>query len=99
MPGEDIRFLQSKRRGSGEKNHTKLKQAAADTGVYPETVRQLEHKALRALRRRRELRQFVEQRTPYYLRVGAAEFQRTGDSAVERIVFKREKLMERGENI
>lgn len=76
-----------------------LKQAAADTGVYPETVRQLEHKALRALRRRRELQQFVEKRTPYYLRVGVAEFQRTGDSAVERIVFKREKLMERGENI
>lgn len=69
-----------------------LKQTADSTGVYPETARQREQKALRALRRRLELRQFVEERTPYYLRVGVDAFQRTGESAVERIVFKREKL-------
>lgn len=69
-----------------------LEQTAASTGVYPETARQREQKALRALRRRRELQQFVEERTPYYLRVGVDAFQRTGESAVERIVFKRERL-------
>lgn len=69
-----------------------LKEIAASEGVYPETARQWQEKGLRALRRRRELRKFVEERTPYYLRVGVSEFQRTGESAVERIVFKREKL-------
>lgn len=40
----------------------------------------------------RELQQFVEERTPYFLHVGLNEFQRTGESSVERIVFKRESL-------
>jgi len=69
-------------------------QIAAKTGVYPETARQRELKALRALRRRRELQQFVELRTPYYLRVGVREFQRMGESAVERIAAYRERLAE-----
>lgn len=74
-----------------------LREIAAAEGVHPETVRQWQDKGLRGLRRwriRRELQQFVEDRTPYYLRVGVSEFQRTGESAVERIVFKREKLAE-----
>lgn len=73
-----------------------LNQTAAAAGVYPETVRQWQRKGLQALHRRRELRRFVEERTPYYLRVGVGEFQRTGESAVERLVFRRERLAELG---
>ena len=69
-----------------------LNQIADVAGASKETVRQREKKALRALRRKKELQQFVEQRTPYYLRVGVSAFLRTGESSVERIVFKREKL-------
>ena len=56
--------------------------------------------ALTKLRRpqiRRELEQFVEVRTPYYLRVGVQDFQNTHESAVERIVFKREQMRSRKE--
>lgn len=54
--------------------------------------------ALRKLRRPQisaELEQFIEQRTPYYLRVGVQTFQNTGESAVERIFFKREQMREK----
>lgn len=40
------------------------------------------------------VQQFVEDRTPYYLRVGVSEFQRTGECTVERIAIRRERLME-----
>lgn len=40
----------------------------------------------------RELEQFIEQRTPYYLHVGVAAFQSTWESAVERIVTMRERM-------
>lgn len=71
-----------------------LEEIGAAEGVYGETVRQWQMKGLRALRQRQELQQFVEERTPYYLRVGVDEFQRTGESAVERIVIRREQLRE-----
>lgn len=71
--------------------HT-LEEIAAAEGATKETVRQWQMKGLRALRQHRELQQFVEERTPYYLHVGVAEFQRTGESAVERIVIRRERL-------
>lgn len=71
-----------------------LEEIAAAEGVYGETVRQWQMKGLRTLRERRDLQQFVEERTPYYLRVGVGEFQRTGESAVERIVIRRERLAE-----
>lgn len=41
-----------------------LKEIAASEGVYGSTVHQWQEKGLRALHRRRELRQFVEERTP-----------------------------------
>lgn len=75
-----------------------LKEIAAAEGVYSETVRQWQEKGLRALRRPqiiREIRQFIEDRTPYYMHVGVSEFQRTGESAVEKIVIRRERLAER----
>ena len=77
-----------------------LKEIAAAEGVYGNTVRQWQEKGLRALRRPQiiqELRQFVEGRTPYYLQVGVSEFQRTGESAVEKIVIGREQLAEQRE--
>lgn len=61
-------------------------------------ARTLESHALVKLRRpqaRKELEQFIEQRTPYYLRVGVQTFQNTGESAVERIFFKREQMREK----
>ena len=71
-----------------------LEEIAAAEGISGEAVRQRQEKGLRELRQQRELQQFVEDRTPYYLRVGVSEFKRTGESAVERIVFRREQLME-----
>ena len=61
-------------------------------------ARSMAASALRKLRRpqaRKELEQFIEQRTPYYLRVGVQTFQNTGESAVERIFFKREQMREK----
>lgn len=67
-------------------------------GLSAQEARRLEGKALTSLRRPKisgDLRQFVEARTPFFMRVGVETFQRTGESAVERIVFLREQL-ERG---
>lgn len=61
-------------------------------------ARKLESRAFVKLRRpqvRRELEQFIEQRTPYFLRVGVQTFQNTGESAVERILFMREQMREK----
>lgn len=61
-------------------------------------ARTLESHALVKLRRpqaRKELEQFIEQRTPYYLRVSVQTFQNTEESAVERIFFKREQMREK----
>lgn len=66
-----------------------LAKCAEEMGVWPESVRQRESKGLRALRKT-ELRRFIEERTPYYLHVGAARFNTTQTSAVEEIVFWRE---------
>ena len=65
-----------------------LAQAARETGVSIERVRQRENHGLRALRHpkvSRPLREFI---TPYYLHVGVSRFNTTGMSAVEEIVFR-----------
>lgn len=75
-----------------------LQEIAAAQGISAERVRQNENKAFRTLRRNRHknhLADFVEERTPYYLRVGASRFNTTGSSAVEEIVLIRERLRER----
>lgn len=71
-----------------------LEEIAAAEGISKEAVRQWQIKGLQAMRHQRELQWFVEERTAYYLRVGVSDFQRNGESAVERIVFRREKLSE-----
>lgn len=63
-------------------------------------AQQLEYEAIRKLREpetRKRLEAFVEGRTPYYLQTGPEAFQRTHTSAVEEIVFLRERLRRYGE--
>ena len=68
-----------------------LDEIAAAEGVYKETVRQWQNRALRALcKERRRLAQFIECWTPYYRNWSA----QIGERTTEMIVLKREKLVE-----
>lgn len=76
-----------------------LHEIAVAQGCATENVRQLEIQAFRTLRRnkrRNHLADFMEERTPYFLHVGVAQFKSTGISSVEEIVLKREQLREKG---
>lgn len=69
---------------------------AATEGTSRENIRQREAKGLRTLRHprlSRPLREFIEDRTPYYLHVGVSRFNTTGTSSVEEIAMKRERLL------
>ena len=73
---------------------------AAETGTAPEWVRQMENKALRALRRpqcSRMLRPFIEEmRSGYaWMGTGWASFYHSGASSVERAAEKTEALIQR----
>ena len=73
---------------------------AAETGTAPEWVRQMENKALRALRRpqcARMLRPFIEEMRSVYAWVGTgwASFYHSGASSVERAAEKTETLIQR----
>lgn len=60
-------------------------------------ARQIEERALKYLRRpyvQQWLREFVEERTPYFLHVGVTSFKSSGISAVEKIVFERGRLQD-----
>lgn len=70
------------------------------TGVPPDTVRRWEYNGLSRLRtgrQRAELEQFLDERTDFYTRVGVSTFQRTGESAVEKLAIKREAIARRFE--
>ena len=72
-----------------------LEEIGVAIGKSTERARQLEEKAIRAMRKQpcsRHLEDFVDQRTPYYLHVGPMDFQRTHTSATERLVLLRERL-------
>lgn len=72
-----------------------LRSIGDDEKISVEMVRQIEKTALRKLSRNRKrlgLEQFIEQRTPYYAKVGMAAFNATHTSAVELAVLKREGL-------
>lgn len=72
-----------------------LEAIAAAEGVNKETIRQRESKALRSLRHprtSRELRAFIEERTPYYSGVGLSRFIATGSGQPERLAIMRERL-------
>lgn len=61
--------------------------------VSPGKVRSWERDAIRQLRKPSAgLMEFVDERTPFYLRVGLDQFQRTGASQVEKLVILRERL-------
>ena len=87
-----------------------LSDIARSLGLSTERVRQIEDKALRDLRKpgvskglegfverctQKMIQQYVEERTPYYMRIGVDDFHSGGESAVERIVFKREQIEQR----
>lgn len=77
-------------------------QIGVAVGVSMARVQQLEEKALRALREPphcNNLETYIERQTPYFLHVGPTEFQRTKESAVEKICFLRERIRCHGEMI
>lgn len=79
-----------------------LEEIGAEVGKSTERVRQLEGNGIRALRtppHRETLDLFLERQTPYYLRVGSQEFQRTHISATEKIVLLRERMREERKKI
>jgi len=70
---------------------------SAASGVTPSKARTLERDALNNLRKpSTELWRFVEDRTPYYLRVGLKSFNSTRTSAVEKIVIMRDQMQKNG---
>lgn len=69
---------------------------AASEGVAREAIRSRESMALRTLRRpriSRELREYIEERTPYYSGVGLSSFQYSGSGQPERLAILREHLL------
>ena len=77
-----------------------LEQVADTFSISVTRVRQLEARGLKRLRdpqRLERLEAYVESRTPYFLQVGPAQFQRTHESSVEKIVLIREKLRRIGQ--
>ena len=72
-----------------------LEEISAATGIHKNNVNNRRNKGLRHLRRnvqRYGLDQFVEDRTPYFARVGVESFNTTHTSAVELAVIRRETL-------
>lgn len=68
-----------------EKTGAKLNKSFSD-------VRALEYKALQEMKRQRELRQFIDDNTPFYGKVTTRTFNVTHESIVEKCVLKREHL-------
>lgn len=64
-------------------------------GVTPQIARAWEYKALSGLRAHRHesgLEQFLDENTNFYTRVSVNDYQRTGQSAVEKLAIMREAL-------
>lgn len=77
-----------------------LEQVADAFRISVTRVQQLEAQGLKRLRnpqRLERLEAYVESRTPYFLQVGPAQFQRTHESSVEKIVLIRERLRRIGQ--
>lgn len=70
---------------------------AEKQGTSPQNVQRREESALERLRAResaQRLSQFLESSTDYYARTGVAAFQSGAPSAVEKLVLRRESLLE-----
>lgn len=65
-----------------------------EKGVSGERIRQIESKAIRLLRRDRELSKKVEDWIDAYHPVGVSAFSRTGTSSTEWVVLERERRLE-----
>jgi len=68
-----------------------------DVGMSASCTRRISQNALQRLRCKsisNELQTYLEDRTDYYEKVGVKEFQHTGTSAVEKLVLRREHLIE-----
>lgn len=77
-----------------------LEHIAASFSISITRVQQLESRGLNRLRDPQHLERleaYVESRTPYFLQVGPAQFQRTHESSVEKIVLIRERLRRIGQ--
>ena len=102
MKGRDIETGRSKGKGKiimeiltekPEKLEA-LKRAVVETAKKAYEVQRVERRALAALRKPSAgLLAFVEEQTPYFLHVGVARFNATHTSAVEEIVFKRDRML------
>lgn len=73
-----------------------MAQVARETGKTAYEVQKEERRGLAALRKPSAgLLAYIEERTPYYLHVGATRYNTTRTSAVEEIVFMREGMGQR----
>lgn len=72
-----------------------LKEAGEIMSVSPSAVRVFRNDGIKQLRRpkhRHKLEAFLDRNTPFYLHVGVQAFNSKHESAVERLVFMRDKL-------
>lgn len=70
---------------------------AIDISLSVDEIRRLNQDALRRLRKHEitgTLIPYIEERTNYYQKVGVSEYQRTGSSAVEKMLIHRERMLE-----
>lgn len=70
-----------------------IKACAKVYGMSPQAAANAKDAALRKMRRNnRELRAFIDERTPYFLGIGAAQFNNNNYSPVEKLAEMREKF-------
>jgi len=75
-----------------------LKEIGEAEGTPVQVIRTRENKALQTLRQRRRLdgfKTYIDERTPWYMQVGAATFNNTHSSAVEELAVRRENMAEK----
>lgn len=79
-----------------------LEEIGTAEGIPAQIVRTREKKALRMIRQRRRLagfaeeyRTYIDERTSWYLQVGASTFNNTHSSAVEELAVRRENMAEK----
>lgn len=90
LPDDEMEVIQ-RRYFSGDTQ----KDIAESLKLSPQRISQLEKRALQKLKERKILQDiagYVDRHTDYYRRVGVQTFHRNGLSAVEEIVFSRERL-------
>lgn len=69
-----------------------LKECAEVYGITVQATASTKDNALRKMRRNAKLSAFISERTPYFLGIGAARFNRDGYSPVEKLVEIRQQL-------